>query len=99
MRVRLHRLVVRAQPQIFRGQVRVHHLVRIHAVVRVPDGLELRERLHQLRPIHFGKQRAARLPVAVLAGKRAAVAHHQVRRALDELAIARESRLRSRDRT
>ena len=38
-------------------------------------------------PEHLRQQRAARLAVAVLAGERAAVAHHQIRRALDELAV------------
>ena len=43
--------------------------------------------LHQFGPEHFGQQRAARLPVAVLAGKRAAVADHQIGGALDEFAV------------
>ena len=93
------RLVVRAQPQILGRQVGVDHFVRIHPVVGIPRRLEFAESLHQFRPEHFRQQRAARLPVAMLAGKRAAVAHHQIRGALDELAILANARLAVADRS
>ena len=83
----LERLIVRAQTQILGGQVGVDHLVRVHLIVRVPGGLEFDEGLHQLRTEHLGKQRAARLPVAMLAGKRSAITDHQIRSAFDELPI------------
>ena len=56
----------------------VDDLAGVHLVVRVPDGLELAEGLHQLRPEHLGKQLGARLAVAVLAREGAAVANHQI---------------------
>ena len=61
--------------------------MRIHAVLGIPGGLEFAERPHQFRAEHFRKQRAARLAVAMLAGKRTAVADHEIGRALDEFAV------------
>ena len=80
-------LVVGAETQVLRGRVRVDQLARVHLVVRVPDRLELAECPHQLGAEHLRQQRAARLSIAVLARDRAAVADHEIRRPLDELAV------------
>ena len=72
----VERFVVRSQAQVLGGQVGVDHLVRVHLIVRVPDGLEFNKGLDQLGAEHFGKQCAAGLSVAMLAGKRAAVTDH-----------------------
>ncbi len=92
VRFRFERAIVRAEPQVFRRQMRIHHFVGIKLVVRVPGALEFSERLHQLRTEHFWKQRRSRLPIAVFAGKRASIRNHQVRRALDELAVLANAR-------
>src|SRR5208337_4272947 len=55
---------------------------------------ELPERLDQLRSEHLPQERAARLAVAVLAGKRAAVAHHQVGGAFHKLSVLSDTVLR-----
>ena len=73
-----------AEPQVLVEPVRRDHLARVHQVVRVEDRLELPEGPDQVVAEHLGQQLAARLAVAVLAGERAAVGHHQVRGALDE---------------
>ena len=87
----IDRLVVRAQAQIFGGQICVDHLVRIHLIVRIPRGLEFAESLDQFGTEHLGKQRGAGLPVAMLAGKRAAVTDHQIGGALDEFHVIADS--------
>ena len=54
VRVRLCRVIVRAEPQIFCWQVRLDHFVRIHAVFRIPRGLEFAECADQFGPNIFG---------------------------------------------
>src|ERR1700677_4493088 len=66
--------------------------MRIHLVVRIPHSLELAEGVHQLRTEHLGQQSTARLPVAVLSGKRTTVTDDQVGSPLDELAIVTNAR-------
>ncbi len=95
MRLRLQRFVVRTQPQILRGQIGIHYLMRIQFVLRIPDRLELAEGVHQFRTEHLGQQSAARLPVAVLAGERTSIADDQVGCPFDKLAILADARLRS----
>ncbi len=77
---------VRATAQVVGGVVRVDHLARVHHAVGVPDRLELAERPDQLLAVHRGEQRAPGLPVAVLAGERAAVPGDEPGRAVEELA-------------
>ncbi len=72
-----------AVAQVFRGIVdahRVRQLAGIHAVVRIPEGLEFAEGLHELGPEHLGQQRRAGLAVAVLAAERPAEAENHDRR-------------------
>ena len=49
-------LVISAQAQIFIDAIGLNHLVRVHLVLQIPDGLELAEGLHQLRAKHLGQQ-------------------------------------------
>ena len=65
----------------------VDHFARIHLVVRIPQPLELAERVDQLLSEHFRQQRAARLAVAVFARKRSAMRDDDVGGAIDKLAI------------
>src|SRR3546814_1516197 len=48
------------------------------SLLRIPDRLELAERLHQFRAIHLRQQARAHLTVAMLAGQRAAVTEDQI---------------------
>ena len=66
----------------------------VHPVVRVPDALELRERVDDLRRVHARQQLGAGHPVAVLARERPAVRDGQVRRVLHERAEVGDARLR-----
>ena len=63
----------------------IHQLAGIHAVVRVPQDLELAESLDQCGPKHLGQQRRAGLPVAMFTRKRPAQRQNQVGGAIDEL--------------
>src|ERR1700719_3217835 len=83
----LQRLVIRAQSQILRRQIRVYHFARVQLIVGVPDSFEFREGLHQFGTKHFWKERATRLPVAMFSGKRTAVANYQIRGTINELTI------------
>src|SRR5215831_463709 len=87
MRARTPGSVVRPQSQILIDSVRTHHLPRIHLPVRVPDFLELFEGFDQFRPKHFGQQLSARLPVAVFAGERTAIANHKIGSAMNKTSI------------
>ena len=87
MCLRLQWLVIRAQPQILRRQIRIHHFVRIQFIAGVPDGFEFREGLHDFRTKHFGEQGATRLSVAMFTGKRTTVADHKICSAINELPI------------
>ena len=81
-------------PQVALAQVldrvvdahRIDQLAGIHAVVRIPQRLELAKRLHQLGPEHLRQERRARLPIAVLAAQRSAELQHHVRRAIEKFA-------------
>ena len=68
------RVVAGAEAQVLVDAVRVDDLARVHLPVRIPDRLELAERLDQLRAEHLRQELASRLAVAVLARERAAVA-------------------------
>src|SRR5271166_2448140 len=72
--------------EIFLRLVRVDELARIHLPVRIPEALELGERLTQLRPKHFRIKKRARLPVPMLATDAPAVSDDQVPGLLDEAA-------------
>src|SRR5205823_12170651 len=63
--------------------VRVDDLAGVHLQVRVPDALELAEAIHEVVPEHLRQELGARLPVAVLAGERAAQLEHEVARVLE----------------
>ncbi len=73
-----------SEPEVLVDPVRGDHLAGVHPVFRVEDRLELPESLDDLLAEHLGQQLTAGLPVAVLAGERSAVGHHQVGRAADE---------------
>jgi hypothetical protein len=57
-------------PQVLYRVVNAHRIDQlsgIHAVVRIPERLELPKGLHQLRTEHLRQQRGPCLPIAVLA--------------------------------
>ncbi len=88
--VRVTRRCGQAVEKILDGVVdahRIHQLAGIHAVLRVPQRLELAEGLHQLRTKHLGQESGARLSVTVFAAERPAKAEHQVGGSLDELTV------------
>ena len=87
VRLRPPGIVVRSEPQILVAAVSLHDFAGIHLPLRIPDGFELAKRFHQFRAKHFFQQLGARLPVAMLAGERAAVADDNVRRLSSEVAI------------
>src|SRR6185503_20589548 len=61
VRGRLRRPVTGAEAQVLIGTVRIDDLARIHLALRVPDCLELPERVHELRAEHFRQELRARL--------------------------------------
>ncbi|MDV7390146.1 hypothetical protein RZS08_02280, partial [Arthrospira platensis SPKY1] len=61
--------VVAGELERLRARQRLDYATRVHAIVRIPDLLELAHRRHDRRAVHLGQQVAARLPVAVLAGE------------------------------
>jgi hypothetical protein len=65
-----------AQAQVLRVAVGIYNLVRIHLALRIPQGFEFAESAHQLVSEHFRQKNRARLTIAVLARKRAAICHH-----------------------
>src|SRR5207302_5018464 len=62
-------------------------LVGIHLIVRIPSSFELAKSPYQFRPKHLRQQCATRLPISMLAGKRAAVADHEIRSAFHEFPV------------
>src|ERR1700691_611915 len=75
--------------EIFDGIVDPHGIIElagIHAVVGIPPLLELSLCLDMRAAKHLRQQRGARLPVAMLAGERAAEGKHDVSSAIDKLA-------------
>ena len=78
MRGRLDGTIVGAQPQILVDAVRIHHLPGIHLAVRIPQRLELAESSYQIFAIHLVEKLGLGLSIAMLAGERSAIAHHQV---------------------
>src|SRR5579884_250857 len=87
--VRLHlaRLVRRRHAQVRVERVGVGDLAGIHLVVRVPDRLELAERLDELWAEHAVEELGTGLAVAVLARERAAVARDEGGSVLHEGAV------------
>src|SRR5579883_953314 len=77
MRRRVPRLVVDSEPQVFIDSVGIHHLAGVHAPLRIPNRLELAERLNEIITEHDRQQFGARLAVAMLAGAGTAVLDHQ----------------------
>src|SRR5690349_24070355 len=71
-------LVVHAQSQVLADLVGFYNLSRVHLPFRIPETLELFERVYQFLAEHFWQKLRARLSVAMLAGERSAVAHHQI---------------------
>ena len=78
MRFYRRRVVCCAPAQVFIYAIRRDDFARIHSPFRVPDGFELAEGFDHFVAEHFGQQFGARLPVAVLARKRPAVADHKI---------------------
>ena len=74
----------RSHAQILIRATRVDHLAGIHHVARIPDRLELAERIDQHIAVLLRQKDSARLAVAMLAGNRSAVLHDQVRGAIEE---------------
>ena len=87
------RLVVGAETQVSCGWRASISLPGFILRSRIPERLELAERLHQLLAEHLRQQRGARLAVAVLAGERAAVSDDDVGGAVDEFAELQDARL------
>ena len=85
--LRLPGPVVRAEAQVLVGPVGIDHLARVHLPLRVPDGLELAERLHQLLAVHLRQEEGLGLAVAVLGGEGAAVLDDEVRGLIEELHV------------
>ena len=71
-----------------------HDAAGVHPAVRVPDALELLERVDDLRRVHARQQLGAGRAVAVLARERPAVRDGQVRRVLQERAEVGDARPR-----
>src|SRR3546814_7136581 len=65
------------------------------SLLRIPDRLELAERLHQFRAIHLRQQARAHLTVAMLAGQRAAVTEDQIGGLVHERSEEHTSELQS----
>src|SRR4030095_13299456 len=65
MRGRLRWAVIGAEAQVLVGSVRIDDLARIHFSLRVPDRLELPERVDQLGTDHLRQELRPRLAVAV----------------------------------
>ena len=72
------RFVTRSEPQIVVHFIRQNNLARIHLPVWVPQALEFLKRFDKFRPEHLGIEFGAGLSVAMLAGKRAAIADNHV---------------------
>ena len=86
----LLRLVARAQTKVVHRLIdgdRIDELSRIHAVLRIPQGLELAECLHQIGAKHLGQQGGPGLTVAVFARERAAMSQDDVGGLIDEAAV------------
>src|SRR5205823_15048388 len=81
----------RPQAEILIERVGVDDLSRIHLPVRIPDRLELAERLNDLRAEHPRQQLPARLTVAMFAGERAAVSMYQIGGVLHERSECRHA--------
>jgi len=80
--------------EVFKGVVDadgVNELAGVHAVVRIPEDLEVAEGLHERGAEHLGQESGAGLAVAVLAREGAAEAEDDIRSAVNELAEAAEA--------
>ncbi len=90
LRLRLPGFEVQSELEIgIQGQW-IDDLPGVHLSVRIPDRLELAERLDQFRSVHPHEQLAAGLPVAMFAGVAPAEADDHVGCLLDEVAIVIE---------
>src|ERR1051325_6243425 len=78
MRLRLVRMVMRAEAQVFVNPMRPDDFAGIHFPVRVPERFELLEGADQLGTEELWQELGARLSIAMLAGKGAAVLHNEV---------------------
>ncbi len=74
----LRRIERLAEAQVLRGQIRIDDLAGIHLSLRIEDCLEFAKRLHEIVAEHFRQELGLRLPVAVLAGERPAVADDEI---------------------
>src|SRR5207249_10312959 len=80
----LRGLIVSAQTQILIDAVRIDDLAWIHQAVRIPDALELTERVYELWPEHLRQEFRFGLAVAVFARERAAVRDDERARVIHE---------------
>ena len=87
----LSRPVGWSDAQIARDGIRIEHLAGIHALARVPDGAELALSTHQIGAVHFLQQRGAAFAIAMLAGQRAAILHHEIGGLLEKALPVREA--------
>src|SRR5581483_3050081 len=87
MRLRLPRVVVSSQPQIFIQLIRFDQLSRIHLPFGIPERLELAEGLHEFRAKHFWQQLGTLLAVTMFTGERTAVSNNQIGSFSHELAV------------
>src|SRR5579885_129531 len=89
------RLIGGADAQIGRDREGIDDFAGVHAARRIPDRLELAEGLDKLGAIHLLEERTARLAVAMLAGKRAAVADDEIRALVEKALPIGEASLRA----
>src|SRR5579863_4576620 len=86
VRLWLPRCVAGADAKVCVELVGLDQLARVHLPIGIPRGLELAKSSHQLGTEHLGQQLGAGLSVAVLSGKRSAIAHDEVGSFFHELA-------------
>src|SRR3954454_22984099 len=78
---------ISTESQVLVDRKWIDDLVRIHLVLRIPDGLEFLERLNEFRTEHLGQHLCLRLTVAVLSRNGTTVADYQIRGLADECSV------------
>src|SRR5437588_5932938 len=87
MRLRLPGVEVRPEAQVLVDRKGIDDLVGIHPILWIPDGLELSERLNQLRAEHFGQHLSFGLSISMLSRNGTTVADYQISGFIDECAV------------
>src|SRR5919109_3215589 len=78
----LRRPVIVAESQVGIARPGIDHLAWIHLPLRIPDGFEIPKGSEDFLAVHHLEHVATRLPVPMLAGKRASVAADDYLRSL-----------------